>query len=316
VQIPTKRQGSVRLATILCLLISFTFTTRANATVILVVVKPDAIWVGTDGLRGPMPWHSVCKAHEVYGGVLLKFGIDGDPHRTFSSDADIKHLLDTKKSFAEFQPAAADIMGSRVDQETKAKLAEVKRSHPDLFLDDAISIEPTTEDAFRVDMGLAFITVLNGKLAIYELFAEPTVQTVTGSDGSKRYRWFGEKPKWSLRNRKEEVVVYPQLRPGESLPQELLERLIADPQTNIQNEILSEEQTDSCAVGRPNLLMKVTYPVLDPKVHHSRSARIKVSKKVAVEYLDHGACPSWEALPVARPDRCTDAEFKREICGK
>jgi hypothetical protein len=263
-----------------------------------------------------MPWQSVCKAHEVYGGVLLKFGIDSDPYRTFSSDADIKHLLDTKKSFAEFQPAAAEIMGSRVDQETKEKFAVVKRSHPDLFLDDTTRIEITTEDAFKIDMGLAFITTLNGKLAIYELFAEPTVQTVIGSDGLKRYRWFGETPTWSLRIFKEEPIVYPQLPPGSSLPLELQEQLIADPQTNIQSLILSQEQNNSCSDGPPNLLMKVTYPVLDPKIHYSRSEKIRVLQKVAVEYFDHGACPSWEALPVARPERCNDAEFKREFGGK
>src|ERR1700733_9168417 len=146
----------VRLGAFFCLLGILTPTTSAYATVILVVVKPDAIWVGTDAMRsGNGVWENVCKAHEAYGGILLKSGADQDHDRTFSSDSDIKHLLETKKSFSEFKSAAADILQQRVDHETKETFLHNRDRNPNEYYDDSFPFVLKERDAFGINMFLA-----------------------------------------------------------------------------------------------------------------------------------------------------------------
>jgi hypothetical protein len=299
------------VAATLCLLSVLTSATSGFATVILVAVRPDGMWIGADGQRGPDNWSNVCKLHETYGGVLLKFGLNNDDKNTISSDDDIQRLLQAKKSFAEFQPAAADILRSRVDVEVEEILAEQRTAHPEAFIGDTMSLPPNLADDAGVEMGLAFVTVVDGKLAVYELFVDPTTVTITQPDGSFRYRWIVEKPTWHLRESKEEVINYPRLPPGMPLRSSVVQGILAEPEVQIPSLISWEELHYPCLMGSPNVLIKVTPPVLDPGA--SPKKKKKLIQHAVIEYLDHGACPSWKPTPIARPAACTDQQLKRMV---
>jgi hypothetical protein len=296
------------IAAILCLLSLLTSATSGFATVILVAVRPDGMWIGADGQRGPDNWSNVCKLHEAYGGVLLKFGLNNDDKNTISSDDDIQRLLQAKKSFAEFQPAAADILRSRVDLEVREGLALLRAAHPEAVVNDTIARQPTIVDDASVEMGLVFVTVVDGKFAVYELFVDPATVTINQPDGSFRYRWIVEKPIWHLRESKEEVIYYPRLPPGMSLRSSVVQAILAEPEVQIPSLISWEELHYPCVMGPPNVLIKVTPPVLDPGVSKRKK---KLVQQTVIEYLDHGACPSWKPTQIARPAACTDQQFGR-----
>jgi hypothetical protein len=76
----------------------------ANATAILVVVETNAIWIGADGLRsGPSGNFAVCKVHEIYGGILLKYGNTKDHEKTYSTDQDVRDALDQTDTLENFK---------------------------------------------------------------------------------------------------------------------------------------------------------------------------------------------------------------------
>jgi hypothetical protein len=81
--------------------------TLASATAIIVVVKSDGIWIGADGLRhhnegGVNSWHSVCKLHQVYDGLLFKYGDVENPddvEHSFNTDVDVQSAIRTNETF-------------------------------------------------------------------------------------------------------------------------------------------------------------------------------------------------------------------------
>ena len=89
---------------ILCvLLLLWVIQSSASATAILVVVKPDAVWIAADGTRsgGPSGWFTVCKAHEAYGGVILKYGYVGETSPT--TDDVVQKLIRENRVLRGFQ---------------------------------------------------------------------------------------------------------------------------------------------------------------------------------------------------------------------
>ena len=83
------------------------------ATAIFVVVKPDAISVGADGENAATHLSigtlSLFEAHEVYGGVLLKYGSSEDIEKTYTTDHDVQSSISSNKTFAGFLTRLAGI---------------------------------------------------------------------------------------------------------------------------------------------------------------------------------------------------------------
>jgi hypothetical protein len=289
-------------------------TVRVFATLILVVVKPDAIWVGADGLRtdGRSSWLEACKIHEAYGGVLLKHSKDQDKDQTFSADEEVQQLIRTKRTFGEFQKAAALTYKKNEEKIVEEVLRDVKRVQPEQFDGDLLRQEPNARDAAAVDMGLVFITVADGKLVVYELHVEPTAIAVPTSDDSQRYRWVVEQPVWKTRPSQEDAYAYP------STPIEEGTRtwLIADPKIRVPDLILQNESKFACVEAPPNVLLKVSRATADPRKRYTASAKKRLMNTAVIEYTAPGACPSWKAKPTPRPAMCTEEELRRENSSK
>jgi hypothetical protein len=298
-------------AALLCFLAVLMSVRDADATIIIVVVKSDAIWIGTDGIRTDgHHWSKVCKVHQAYGGILLKHSKDADEDKTFSADEEIQRLIKTKKALGEFQKAAALVYKQNVEKIVEEALRDTKRNHPEWFDGDLLRSKPSERNATSFDMGLVFVAVVQGKLIVSELHVEPIAIPVPTLDGSERYRWVVAQPTWETKPTYEEAYAYP----STPIQKETRTWLIANPIVRIPDLIMQSESKFPCNEAPPNVLLKVSPATADPKTHYTASARKQLMNTAKIEYIEPGACPSWKANPT--PAICTFDEFKREINGR
>ncbi len=284
-------------------------TASAYPTIILVVVRPDAIWIEADSLRTDgRDFQTVCKVHEEYGGVLLKWGNVQDTAMAYSTDDDVRLLLSANETFAQFETASPDVLRSRVEENINETIVRWKTTHPEKFVsEDTLREPPTLEQNFGVDMGLVFVTVIDGKPTLYELYVGPTAQPVTNSDGSTGYRWIVEKAVWKKRDSKVEAIYYPSIELGS---QDQI-RLTSNPNQEMLSYFRDQEAGYPCEEAAPNVFLTVSPAVADPKKHYSLSDRKKLSQTAAIKYLDYGSCPSWEQKPISISNACLASRRRR-----
>jgi hypothetical protein len=275
----------------------------------LVVVKPDAIWIEADGLRTDgREFFTVCKLHEVFNGVLMKVGNVEDYEHTYSTDDDVKLLIDTKKSFANFQRPAAEILRRRVEKEIEETIGYWKTIHPERFLSEDILREPPSkQEDFSIDIELVYATVEDGKPAIYELYVGPTAQPVTDKGGLIGYKWVIENPVWKIRPSKVEAIYYPSIDIG---PEDQI-RLTSKPDIEMPIYFRGQEAGYPCVEQPPNVFLRVSSVPVNPQKRYSRSAKKKLMQTTIIEHGDHGACPSWEALTIPKPEACLASQLRQ-----
>jgi hypothetical protein len=273
---------------------------EASATVIFVVVKPKAIYVGADSLRTDpfrREWSTVCKAHKIYGGVLLKYGSSEDTEKTYSTDNDVEASRSSNKTFAGFQKSMLERFMKDAETSRISLINAAKRYHSAEMLGDATTKDHMDEMSMDAEIGLVFLSVVDGKLTVQELLVGPTPEPVAGSDGL--YRLVVKPSEWHTRKPTEEVLIYgPRFEDAESIKTDLISNpsLIARKLSDVAN-------IAPCNVGKPFTLLTVTVPALDPKKHYKRSERKKLLNTAHIDG-DDGACPSWAAIPTTQPAAC------------
>ena len=300
---------------LLCILL-MTMPSVSDATVIVVIPKSEAIWVGADGLRTDQRTYSnVCKVHEAYGGVLLKFGNDTDDDKkpTYSTDAEVRHLVAVKKSFVEFQQAAADLLWKQANETLRETVKDIETDTKSKLFDEkgTTSEGALPSNVFRNSrIGLVFIGSEAGMLIIHQLIIEPTVVAVNTVAAEPRYRWVINKPTWAIGNSMKLTLYGPVFVRGiqDQRTIELEKRMSDKPEKmsellpNFSNYL--NTLSKSCAIGEPYTILKITTNRLDAKRRYSPSESKRLLNTAYVEYKSPGKCPSWKITPIPRPGSC------------
>jgi hypothetical protein len=287
---------------------------RVDATIIVLVPKQDAIWVGSDGLRTDTQNYSmVCKLHEAFGGVLLKFGNDKDNSATYSTDEDIRKLIATKKSFADFQQFAANILRARVDIHLKETIKALKDDPRNIgFFDGENTVaEPWIPPEVISDLlvGLVFVDSEEGELKIHEVLVAPSLEAVTRENGEPGFRWVVNVPIWSIDESKKPNIYGAVLIGQSGTMVASADNMLADPEKIPSllpafGDYLNSLHPENCAISRPYTVLKITAHTLDPQKRYSRSAKERLLNTVSVDYKSRGNCPSWQAIHISRPTDC------------
>jgi hypothetical protein len=139
-------------------------------------------------------------------------------------------------------------------------------------------------------MGIVFVGLIKGKLAVQALQVRPTVHEVSEADGSTGYRWIVDKPVWQVKP--ESVFAYP---PTVPIRDDLAKLLLNDPAEQILptlRNFAERPPAGACTIGEPMSLTMITV---------SKEG----SRRAIVKNLVPGRCPTWSTLPTARPEKCT-----------
>jgi hypothetical protein len=275
---------------------------QALATAILVVVKTDGIYVGADGLRdvGSKEWFAVCKAHPVYGGVLLKYGSSQDYEKTYFTDNDVKSSIDSNKTFADFQKSVLDRLMKDAEINRISLIKHFREDVPQVFVGDTAPLEVMKVISALTETGLVFISAVDGKLRIQELLVSAAPEPVDEANGI--YRLVVTPATWHMRDIKEEVLAYPaSTLPLGKPPLDPMTQagLIADPYPyhNVRNVLQQFEIAKSCSIGDPLVVLRVTPMPLDPN-----------KTQITYDGYDSACQPTgvdhWNAKPISKPDAC------------
>jgi hypothetical protein len=270
-----------------------------------VVVKSDGVWITTDGLRaGDEAWLNVCKAHEVYRGVLLKWGRNNDPDDPITTDDDIEKVIKSARSFSEFKESAATVLQNDVSKYLASSIA----NDPTLAV-KATSPIPEGRIPRYKNVGLVFIHVRDGKLVVEELNAVIASVPVQSAAGTV-YHLGVPTPEWKARDETPGFLLYP---PTISIwkPSEDESRMINDP-TLLPSYLERLEGQTPCRTGEPNVFLRITPSNIDTSHKYKPKEMLRLRNTSVVTWIKPGACPSWSEITTTRPLGCTLSEEYRE----
>jgi hypothetical protein len=286
--------------TICVVLLVSLIQTPANATAILVVVKPDAVWIAADGMRsgGSSGWFAVCKAHRAYGGVILKYGYVGD--ESPNTDDILQKLIRDNKSYGAFKKAVSTMLPIFMNS---AALSD--------HTFDVDSEQEISGQELNKSVGLIFVGVSSGRLFVEQFNLEPTwihESNIPGHQGRLNY----VPADWKDIGRQPASFLFPG---GLRVRRENTQWAFDHPDNLLHGALEVLERETPCFTGPPNLYMKVSVGVpLNGRRYSKRELR-ELANTAVIDPISPGGCPSWEVLPTPRPVRCTEFEQQRELQG-
>jgi len=274
------------------LCICCTVSRTATATIVMVAVRPDGVWVIADGLRSSeKTWASVCKVHEVYGGVLLKFGYTNEPGDSRSTDDDIEDVIHNAKSFSEFKEPARKVL-----MEDVAKgLTRITSTYPQLAA-DTLTPPPDRQLPLDTGVGIVFIHVNNGQLAIEELDVAVGSVPVQSVDGTV-YHVGVPTPEWESVDGRPRFLLYPKTI---GIPLQFENKMLEDP-TLMPKYLQHFEGQTPCHTGEPNAFLQVSPNNINSSHKYKPKELEHLRNSAVVSWINMGACPSWSVTAIDRP---------------
>jgi hypothetical protein len=174
-----------------------------------------------------------------------------------------------------------------------------KNKHPHQIEDGADTYLDALKMAAETEVGLVFISVVNGRLKIDQLSIMAMPQRFVADDGETRFTLTVPTPFWTTTPQKQEVLGFPTMT---IIPTLQMKSVLVSAPNQIKDWLLYYENLYRGSVGQPYTILKITPEIVRPNAHKTSKAESKeLLYGIHIDYSERGACPSWEETELPAP---------------